>query len=365
MRRSFAAPGFGVRHLMVILVFFGFLNVYAMRVNLSIAIVAMINNTALNINGTQTGARHAGPSPLVVVADRSRAADNFTICLSPLDPAVINGTDTDDVDVRDGPFVWDASTQSLVLGCFFYGYVVTQLPAGYYAQKYGGKWIFGFGILLTAFFTLLSPVAAKLNFYLLLVVRLLEGLAEGVTFPAIAAMLSEWAPPLERTRMGALISAGCTAGTILSLSVTGFICQGAGWEAVFYLFGILGLVWFIFWTCLAADSPSTHPYITEAERDLIEVSLGKRSVFTSPLRIVPDDVDPDQGELPKRSGAEKLGPRFTHVPWLAMIKSRPVYGLTIASICNAFTGYLLLMEVPTYLKQILRFNIDQVDMSNR
>ena len=37
----------GKRQLLALMGFFGFANVYAMRVNLSVAIVAMVNNTAI------------------------------------------------------------------------------------------------------------------------------------------------------------------------------------------------------------------------------------------------------------------------------------------------------------------------------
>ena len=62
--------------------FVGFTNVYAMRVNLSVAIVYMVNNTALHNTSTNT---------------------------------------------KDGHFLWDESQQGIILGMFFYGYVVTQV----------------------------------------------------------------------------------------------------------------------------------------------------------------------------------------------------------------------------------------------
>ena len=41
-----SGPRFGYRHVFSLLGFLGFLNVYAMRVNLSVAIVAMVNSTS-------------------------------------------------------------------------------------------------------------------------------------------------------------------------------------------------------------------------------------------------------------------------------------------------------------------------------
>ena len=60
-----------------------------MRVNLSVAIVYMVNNTAI----------------------------------SEEDGASVEEANKD----KDGPFVWDEAQQGVILGMFFYGYVVTQV----------------------------------------------------------------------------------------------------------------------------------------------------------------------------------------------------------------------------------------------
>ena len=41
---------FGKRHILMLLGFLGFANVYALRVNLSVALVAMVNSTYANVN---------------------------------------------------------------------------------------------------------------------------------------------------------------------------------------------------------------------------------------------------------------------------------------------------------------------------
>ena len=65
-----------------------------------------------------------------------------------------------------------------VLSSFFYGYIVTQIPGGWLAAKYSGKNLFGFGILMTSLLTLVTPIAARYNVYLLTSLRMAEGLFE-------------------------------------------------------------------------------------------------------------------------------------------------------------------------------------------
>ncbi len=120
--------------------FTGMLALYALRFNLSVVIVSMVksgkNGTASSTDSTQEG--------------------------------------------DGGEFAWDERVQSQVLSAFFFGYVVSQLPGGWLADnsRLGAKWLLGLGILLTAVFTMLSPLAARLHHGLFIACRVVEGLFE-------------------------------------------------------------------------------------------------------------------------------------------------------------------------------------------
>jgi ACS family sodium-dependent inorganic phosphate cotransporter-like MFS transporter 5 len=60
----------------------------------------------------------------------------------------------------------------------FFARQVTQLPGGIIAQKYGGKWPLGIGILITAIFALLTPIAARTHVGFLIGARVIQGLGE-------------------------------------------------------------------------------------------------------------------------------------------------------------------------------------------
>ena len=68
----------------------------------------------------------------------------------------------------------------LVLGAFFYGYVITQLPGGWLAEKYGGKMVLGIGVAATSVLTLFTPLAAETSVWFLVALRAAEGLFEVV-----------------------------------------------------------------------------------------------------------------------------------------------------------------------------------------
>lgn len=66
-----------------------------------------------------------------------------------------------------------------MLGAFFWGYIVTQIPGGILAERFGGKWVIGIGVLLCDLLCLISPVAARYGGSLALTaVRILTGLTQ-------------------------------------------------------------------------------------------------------------------------------------------------------------------------------------------
>lgn len=68
--------------------------------------------------------------------------------------------------------------QGMVLSSFFYGYISTQLFGGWLSARIGGKRVFGLGIATTAFLTIITPPLARINVYILVALRIIEGICE-------------------------------------------------------------------------------------------------------------------------------------------------------------------------------------------
>lgn len=111
--------------------------------------------------------------------------------------------------VHHGTYEWSQELQGIILSSFYWGYAATHLPGGMLAEKFGGKWTLGLGILSTAIFTLLTPWALEAGgSTALIVLRVLMGLGEGTTFPAMSALLAAWVPLKERSKLGSLVFGG-------------------------------------------------------------------------------------------------------------------------------------------------------------
>ncbi|XP_060664276.1 sialin [Drosophila nasuta] len=325
------------RHIFGLMGFLGFGVVYAMRVNLSVAIVAMVNQTAI---------------PQQLYNGNSSIPDNDTCPLPGPNQTMPNRYWPHSVAAAtQGEFVWDEATQGLVLGSFFYGYVLTQVPGGRMAELLGGKRIYGYGVLITALFTLLTPLAAHIDLPLLVLVRILEGMGEGVTYPAMHAMLAHWIPPLERNKFAAIVYAGSNIGTVISMPLTGWLCSQeflGGWPSAFYIFGVLGIVWFGCWMYLVYDKPSEHPRISRKERAYIERALQL----------------PQEDETESQAEAEAETRHSDAIPWSSLLTSVPLWAILLTQCGQSWAFYTQLTELPTYMSNILHFDIQSNAMLN-
>lgn len=276
-----------VRYVFTALAFIGFVFNYTLRINMNLVITSMVNQTALDIKENRTR---------------------------------INSS------AEDGPFVWDSVITGDVVGMFFAGYMVFQMPGGRMAEVYGGKRVLAAAMGGVSVLTLLVPLAARLGGetgypYALVVVRVLMGLCEAATFPCITSMLARWAPEAERATMSTMIQSGSQAGTIVGFFISGIIADSLGWEAVFYIEGGACFLWLALWMWLAADTPQSHPTISEEERAYITAGLPATAAESLPI------------------------------PWKAIWTSVPFWAIMFSNFGNNWGFHLLMTELPQYLKK--------------
>lgn len=111
-----------------------------------------------------------------------------------------NATSPDGVTVLEERFNWDSYQTNFVLGSFFWGYVLTELPGGRLAELIGGRRVFGHSMLWASVLTLITPLSAHLSYVMLIVVRVALGFMLGASWPAIHPVAAVWIPPMERSK---------------------------------------------------------------------------------------------------------------------------------------------------------------------
>ncbi|KAL0712330.1 hypothetical protein Bca4012_019308 [Brassica carinata] len=178
---------------------------------------------------------------------------------------------------------WNSATVGLIQSSFFWGYLLTQILGGIWADKFGGKVVLGFGVVWWSIATVMTPIAAKLGLPFLLVVRAFMGIGEGVAMPAMNNMLSKWIPVSERSRSLALVYSGMYLGSVTGLGFSPMLIHKFGWPSVFYSFGSLGSIWFLLWLKYAYSSPKDDPGLSDEEKKVI---LGG-SKPREPVTVIP------------------------------------------------------------------------------
>ena len=76
-------------------------------------------------------------------------------------------------------FGWSESQVGIILGSFYFGYMITMILGGYLADKYGGKKVLGYALLIWSLFTIITPFFAYQGLWWLILIRILMGLGEG------------------------------------------------------------------------------------------------------------------------------------------------------------------------------------------
>ncbi|EDV38028.1 uncharacterized protein Dana_GF13752 [Drosophila ananassae] len=292
---------FGVRHVQCVLCFFCLAMSYAWRVNLSVALVAM----------------------------EEPRTDNST------NSSTESGQDDSAKGLFDAEeyYKFTESQSSYMLSSFFFGYIVTQVPGGYIAQRYGAKILLMWGLGIAAVMTMISPLSLKLGgWFALCCVRFAMGLSQGAVHPATHSLLSKWSPAEERGILGTICYSGAQFGTVVMLATSGFIADSfMGWPSIFYLGGACGFIWILFWYFFSASTPEEHKMISEGELKFITESRSDG----------------------KMQSAEKLAP----TPWVAIFSSMPFLSLLIVHCTHMFGFWLLLTQIPSYMKNIYDVNI--------
>ncbi|XP_041366731.1 vesicular glutamate transporter 3-like [Gigantopelta aegis] len=243
-----------------------------------------------------------------------------------------DGIISDNDSISEPEFSWTPETVGVVDSSFFWGYIITQIPGGFLASKVPANRLFGLAIGISAFLNLFLPGAAQVHYGLVISVRILQGLVEGVTYPACHGIWRHWAPPLERSKLATMSFCGSYAGAVLGMPLSGVLTDFLGWQSGFYVFGCLGVIWSIVWWFFSHERPGTHPTISDAERIYIETSIGENT---------------------------SLVDKKFHVPWLQFFTSMPVYAIMVANFCRSWTFYLLIISQPTYFLKVFGFEVSK------
>ncbi|EDW08404.2 putative inorganic phosphate cotransporter [Drosophila mojavensis] len=275
-------PCLGIRHLQAVLLFLAIAVNYIARLNVSVAVVAMTD-------------------------------------------AATSNPDFPEYD-------WSEAQKSYILSSFYWGYIVTQFPAGFLVRRYGAKLVLFIPTFATALLSCLTPVCISWGGWLAFsVLRLIIGLFQGLIFPCIHEHLAKWSPPKDRNRLGVFAYSGSDCGSVMAMAISGLIAESSlGWPGISYVSAGLCGIWCILWLLLAADNAPRSRLIGGDERDYIERSMRRNDGFHD----------------------QKIA-----IPWRAIWTSAPFYALLVVRSAQGWANSTMQLQTPAYMHGVLEMDI--------
>src|SRR6185503_7511362 len=125
----------------------------------------------------------------------------------------------------------------LAFSAFFWIYAPVQFFAGWLCDRFSVYKLMAVGILLWAGSTLLMGFAG--GFASLLVLRIMLGVGESISFPGSSKIIARHVPPESRGMANGALAIGIALGPAAGTLAGGLILGQWGWRAIFLVFGVL------------------------------------------------------------------------------------------------------------------------------
>ncbi|XP_048203433.1 LOW QUALITY PROTEIN: probable small intestine urate exporter [Perognathus longimembris pacificus] len=223
---------------------------------------------------------------------------------------------------------WSPEIQGIILSSLSYGSFLAPIPTGYVAGIFGAKYVVGAGLFISSVLTLFLPLGADAGVAPFIVLRVMQGIAQVMVSTGQFSIWVKWACPTEISQLTTIAGSGILLGNSIVLIAGGFLCQAIGWPYVFYIFGGIGCACCLLWFSLVYNEPRNHPFISSSEKSYI-------------LRAVAQ-----QDHLPDWS-----------LPIKDMVKSLPLWAIVVSYFCLFWQFSTMMAYTPTYYNSVFQVNV--------
>jgi ACS family glucarate transporter-like MFS transporter len=229
-----------------------------------------------------------------------------------------------------------------LFSAFSWAYVIFLIPSGWLTDWIGSKRSMMLAVVVWSCFTVMMGMVHFIGMVvpLLLGLRFLLGAAESPVGPASGRIIAAWFPSSERGVAGAIFNSAQYLSLALFTPIMGWLCYRFGWEYVFIIMGLIGLVIGALWWKLYY-LPIDHPKMNVEELEYIRAGDGLVDL---------------EGLKSKAAQAGK-GMRLGEIGQL--FKSRMLVGIFLAQYCITSITWFFMTWFPIYLVKERGFDILQ------
>ena len=188
---------------------------------------------------------------------------------------VINYMDRSNISVAGSMISKELDLDSVKMGYVFsafgWTYASLQIPGGILADRFGIRLLYSISLIIWSLATI--GLGFVTGFFTLMMLRVLIGAFEAPSYPMNNRIVTSWFPDNERASAIAMYTSGQFIGLAFLTPALTFIQVYAGWRGLFFITGIVGVLWGIAWYFFYR-SPTQHKKVNEAELDHIEKGGG-------------------------------------------------------------------------------------------
>lgn len=243
---------------------------------------------------------------------------------------VINYLDRVNITVAATPLLQEFHISNTELGivfsCYLWSYTILQIPIGTLLDRIGIKWLMRVGTLLWSLATLMTAIVSGLG--LVIVSRILLGVAEAPAFPGASKATGYWFPIRERGLATSTFDAAAKFSNVIGIPITAAIISAWGWRAAFYYTAAISLVFAILFWIFYRDPKESK--VSKNEYDYIV----------------------EGGAQPEVSTAGNSGRNL-----LYLLSQRKIWAMTLGFAAYGYSFYLYLSWLPGYLETSLHMSV--------
>jgi MFS transporter, ACS family, D-galactonate transporter len=221
----------------------------------------------------------------------------------------------------------NAVSMGFIFSGFGWTYAALQVPASWFVDRVHPRFLYGAALALWSLGTAMIGVAN--SFAMVLALRLAIGAFEAPAYPINNRVVTTWFGEDERCGAIGFYTSGQFVGLAFLTPALSWLEVTYGWRSVFWVTGILGLIWAIVWFSLYRD-PADFPGVNQAEIELIAAGGG-----------IPD--------LSKRLDTRSSG--FLWPDLKVVLGRRKLWGMYVGQFGLVSTLWFFLTWFPTYLIQ--------------
>jgi MFS transporter, ACS family, D-galactonate transporter len=140
---------------------------------------------------------------------------------------------------------FDPAKTGVHLSSFFWAYAFLQMPTGWLVDRFGVRRTYAIGLIFWSIMSALTGLANGLAALILL--RVLLGVGQAVSFPASSRAVANWFQESERGLVTGLYLAGARYGGALISVFGGWFLTYYNWRWFFVVIGAAPLVWVAPW----------------------------------------------------------------------------------------------------------------------